>query len=127
MQSVGTKIRKLRELQDLTQDSMATQLGMSQANYGKIERGETDITYSTLKKIAELLHVQVPSLLNFDSGMVIHKVSEHQQGGQSNGFVINHGLADKERELYERKFVLMQQEIEFLRKMLEQRISQQVH
>lgn len=70
MQSVGTKIRKLRELQDLTQGSMATHLGMSQTNYGKIERGETDITYSVLKKIAELLSVDVPSLLAFDSGMV---------------------------------------------------------
>ncbi len=59
MQSVGTKIRKLRELQDLTQESVAAQLGMSQTNYGKIERGETDITYSNLKKIAECLNLDV--------------------------------------------------------------------
>ncbi|TAH14759.1 MAG: XRE family transcriptional regulator, partial [Runella slithyformis] len=54
-----TKIRKLRELQDLTQESVAAQLGMSQTNYGKIERGETDITYSNLKKIAECLNLDV--------------------------------------------------------------------
>ncbi|WP_081469280.1 helix-turn-helix domain-containing protein [Runella slithyformis] len=39
MKSVGIKIRKLRELQDLTQEYIATKLGMSQTNYGKIERG----------------------------------------------------------------------------------------
>ncbi|TAE41545.1 MAG: XRE family transcriptional regulator [Runella slithyformis] len=119
MQSVGTKIRKLRELQDLTQESVAAQLGMSQTNYGKIERGETDITYSNLKKIAECLNLDVVSLLSFDSGMVIHKVNESQSGGQA-GFVINHGLNDKERELYERKVQLMQQEIEFLRILVKQ-------
>ncbi|TAG21653.1 MAG: XRE family transcriptional regulator [Cytophagia bacterium] len=120
MQSVGTKIRKLRELQDLTQESVAAQLGMSQTNYGKIERGETDITYSNLKKIAQCLNLDVVSLLSFDSGMVIHTVSENQKGGQANGFVINHGLNDKERELYERKVQLMQQEIEFLRSLVKQ-------
>ncbi|TAF97302.1 MAG: XRE family transcriptional regulator [Runella sp.] len=121
MQSVGTKIRKLRELQDLTQESVAAQLGMSQTNYGKIERGETDITYSSnLKKIAQCLNLDVVSLLSFDSGMVIHTVSENQKGGQANGFVINHGLNDKERELYERKVQLMQQEIEFLRSLVKQ-------
>jgi transcriptional regulator with XRE-family HTH domain len=120
MQSVGTKIRKLRELQDLTQESVAAQLGMSQTNYGKIERGETDITYSNLKKIAECLNLDVVSLLSFDSGMVVHTVSENQKGGQANGFVINKGLHDKERELYERKIQLMQQEIEFLRSLVKQ-------
>ncbi|MEI7581780.1 helix-turn-helix transcriptional regulator [Runella sp.] len=114
MQSVGIKIRKLREIQDLTQEFMATQLGMSQTNYGKIERGEVDITYSTLKKIADLFGIDVASLLSFDSGNVIHKVNENQSGGQA-GFVINHGLTDKERELYERKIVLLQDEIAFLR------------
>ncbi|TAF97296.1 MAG: hypothetical protein EAZ32_04430 [Cytophagia bacterium] len=58
------------------------------------------------------------SLLSFDSGMVIHTVSENQKGDQANGFVINHGLNDKERELYERKVQLMQQEIEFLRSLV---------
>jgi hypothetical protein len=52
--------------------------------------------------------------------MVIHTASENQKGDQANGFVINHGLNDKERELYERKAQLMQQEIEFLRSLVKQ-------
>lgn len=41
MEAVGPKIRKLREIQDLTQEYMATQLGISQAAYSKISaRGE---------------------------------------------------------------------------------------
>jgi transcriptional regulator with XRE-family HTH domain len=114
MEAVGPKIRKLREIQDLTQEYMATQLGISQAAYSKIERGESDITFSSLKRIACALGVDVPSLLTFDTGMVIHKVNEHQNGGQA-GFVINQGLADKERELYERKIKYLEDEIAFLR------------
>jgi transcriptional regulator with XRE-family HTH domain len=119
MQLVGVKIRKIRELQDLTQDNMATQLVIKQAAYSKIERGETDISYSTLKKIAELLGIDVVSLLTFDSGLVIHKIAENQQGSETNGFVFNNGLTNKERELYERKITLLQDEVNFLRTALD--------
>ena len=93
---------------------MATQLGIKQAAYSKIERGETDVSYSTLKKIAELLGIDVVSLLSFDTDMVIHKVSENQQGGS----VINNGIVSRERELYERKITLLQEEVGFLRETL---------
>ncbi|MCU0340354.1 MAG: helix-turn-helix transcriptional regulator [Spirosomaceae bacterium] len=118
MQSIGSKIRKIRELKDLTQSNVAATLDMSQTAYSKIERGESDVAYSTLKKIADVLGVDVVSLLTFESGMVIQKVSEHQQGGQANGFVFNQGLADKERELYERKIQHLEEEIAFLRSLV---------
>lgn len=115
MQSIGPKIRKLREWQDLTQDYMGAKLGVSQTAYSKIERGESDVAFSTLKKIADVLGVDVVAMLSFEGGMVVHKVSENQQGGQANGFVVNQGLAEKERELYERKIQYLQEEIAFLR------------
>ncbi|WP_169704526.1 hypothetical protein [Runella slithyformis] len=72
-----------------------------------------DITYSNLKKIAECLNIDVVKLLSFDYGNVIQKVNENQSGEQA-GVIINHGLTDKERELYERKITLLQDEITFL-------------
>lgn len=56
---IGTRIRKLRESKDYTQDNMATELDITAGAYAKIERGETDPSATRLLKIAEILGVDV--------------------------------------------------------------------
>ena len=51
---------------------MASELGMSLSGYSKIERGEIDLTITKVYKIAEVLNVQVPQILNFDVGQVFN-------------------------------------------------------
>ena len=48
---IGHKIKKLRELKNLTQEHMANSIGISQGAYSRMELGETEITYSKLEKI----------------------------------------------------------------------------
>lgn len=120
MKWVGTKIRKIRELRDFTQEFMASQLGRSQTSYSKIERGEVDISFSNLNKIAEVLNVEVMQLLAFDgntfapvkSAIVSTTVKE------GNNVLFQVGLSERERELYERKIQAMQEEILFLRSLI---------
>ena len=57
--NIGTRIRKLRESKDLTQDNMAIDLGITAGAYAKIERGETDPSATRLLKIAEILEVDI--------------------------------------------------------------------
>lgn len=45
---------------------MAADLGLSLSGYSKIERNEIDLTLSRIKKIAEILGVDVSQILNFD-------------------------------------------------------------
>lgn len=42
--TVGSNIKKLRELKNFTQQYMADSLNMSDGGYSKIERDETDIS-----------------------------------------------------------------------------------
>ncbi len=56
---IGTRIRKLRESKDYTQDNMAAELEITAGAYAKIERGETDPSATRLMKIAEILEVDV--------------------------------------------------------------------
>ncbi|MBL7919163.1 MAG: helix-turn-helix transcriptional regulator [Bacteroidia bacterium] len=56
---VGDKIRQLRVINGLSQDNLADEIGMSPGNYGKIERGEIDVSSSHLIKIAKALKVNV--------------------------------------------------------------------
>lgn len=56
---IGTRIRKLRESKDLTQENIAVELDITAGAYAKIERGETDPSITRLKQIADILKVDV--------------------------------------------------------------------
>jgi transcriptional regulator with XRE-family HTH domain len=56
---IGKKIRQLRALSGLSQDNVADEIGMSNGNFGKIERGEIDIDSTHLISLAKILKVDV--------------------------------------------------------------------
>lgn len=64
--TVYKNIKKIRELKNLTRDHVADELKMSTSGYGKIERGEVDLTVSKLEKIAEVLDVSIEFIFRFD-------------------------------------------------------------
>ncbi len=64
---VFENIKKIRELRNLTREYVSSELNMSTSGYGKIERGEIDLTISKLFKISVILEVSIQDLLFFDS------------------------------------------------------------
>ncbi|MDT8411381.1 MAG: helix-turn-helix transcriptional regulator [Vicingaceae bacterium] len=64
---IGQNIRKVRELNDLNQETVANMLGMSAVAYGRIERNESDISLKRINQIAKALNTDIETLLNFDS------------------------------------------------------------
>jgi transcriptional regulator with XRE-family HTH domain len=63
---VYLNIRKIRELKNLTREYVAEELKMSMSGYGKIERGEVDLTVSKLIEIAKVLDVSTEFIFKFD-------------------------------------------------------------
>jgi len=61
--AIGLVIRRHRENQKLTQESFATDQGMSQSYYGAIERGQHNLTLWNFFRIAEGLGVTPAQLL----------------------------------------------------------------
>ena len=119
MKLVGTKIRKVRELRDFTQEFMASQLGKSQTAYSKLERGEVDVSFSNLTRIAEILEIDVMQLLTFDgSSFIANKEMASTTAKEVSNVMVQLGISDRERELYERKIQSMQDEILFLRSLV---------
>lgn len=119
MKLVGTKIRKVRELRDFTQEFMASQLGKSQTAYSKLERGEVDVSFSNLTRIAEILEIDVMQLLTFDgSSFIANKETASTTAKEVSNVMVQLGISDRERELYERKIQSMQDEILFLRSLV---------
>ena len=60
---MGSRIKKARLNQNLTQEQLAELLDMSVSYVSLIERGSRNATVETLLNIADVLHVSVASLL----------------------------------------------------------------
>lgn len=60
------KIKNIRELRNLTQEYIASQLNISLRAYSKIESGETQLTIKRLNEISEILKISPIELLSFD-------------------------------------------------------------
>ena len=63
---VYENIRKIRELKNLTREYVAAELTMSPSGYGKIERGDVDLTVSKLIEISKVLDVSTEFIFKFD-------------------------------------------------------------
>jgi transcriptional regulator with XRE-family HTH domain len=121
---VGENIRKIREIKGIKQDDLASMLGITQAAYSKIERNETDLTLPRLSQIAEKLGVKEEDILFWDPSAIFNNSTVHSYNNF--GTFYNQGLADKERDLYEKLLAAKDQESLALQKtikLLESRIS----
>lgn len=63
MKDIYNNIKTLRKERKISQEDMAIRLDMFQANYGKLERGMTELTLNRLYKIAEIFGVEVEVIL----------------------------------------------------------------
>jgi len=59
---LGERIKELRKSKKLTETYMAEKLGCTRQRYARIEKGESNISYSLLCNIAELLGVDVNNI-----------------------------------------------------------------
>jgi transcriptional regulator with XRE-family HTH domain len=114
--TLGNKIRMMRELRGLKQDYIAAQLEMTQNGYGKIERDETDVSYSRLENICKILGISITDLINLDQNKLEMSITNSQNHVQNQAYLIqNH----EGKELYEKRITDLQNEITFLREMVE--------
>jgi transcriptional regulator with XRE-family HTH domain len=106
-------IRRIREMNDLTRDYVAAELQMSTSGYGKIERGEIDLTLSKLYKISAIFGISVTDLLYFDVSNVFKNnmigSESIKQLVKSETIFNNESIIDLESE----NFLLIKKNLEF--------------
>lgn len=84
---IGHKIKKLRELKNLTQDFMAAQLDITQSGYSRLENNEVDLPFSKLERIAEVFEMKPEDIIAFDEKYVFNQM--HNQTANAYGLTIN--------------------------------------
>jgi len=111
---IGRKISRIRELRGMKQETLATELGISQQAVSKIEQS-TEIEDSALEKIAAVLGVSKEAIKNYSDEAVIYNIQNNYDGStvsHSPNYQYNHQCTfnpiDKIVELYNEKIALLE-------------------
>lgn len=112
---VGQKIKRLRELNQLTQENMAEKLEMSLSGYTKIERGINHPNIPTLERIARILNVDIIDLLSINEKGQIFIIGDNQTSSQN--YFGNH----KSHEFFQVQIEQLKSEIQHKNEMIEQK------
>ncbi len=60
---IGKKIREMRKLKGFSQENFAAEADLGRTYYGRVERGEQNISIQNLIQIAFTLRVEIAELL----------------------------------------------------------------
>jgi transcriptional regulator with XRE-family HTH domain len=105
--SIGSKIRKLREDRQYSQDYVATKLNITQSAYSKIESDKVLADIDKLNQLAALYEVQISDLLDNQHTFI-----------QSNNKVANgivHHYDQGKEDIYKEQIEALKSEIAYLR------------
>ena len=109
-----TKIKQIRELKNLTQDYVASQLQLTTRAYSKIESGETQLTINRLNEISSILGIEPIEVLGFDDKQVFNNY-----GKQEGNIGINHiNIPEKLIQQYEKTIQVLEDEVLLLKSLL---------
>jgi transcriptional regulator with XRE-family HTH domain len=102
---IGRKISRIRELRGIKQETMASELGVSQQTVSRIEQSET-IEDDVLAKVAGVLGVSADAIKNYSDEAVIYNIQNNYEGSHNQGPVGTHNICnfnplDKLVELFE--------------------------
>jgi len=114
MEKLGSNLRKLRELKNISQEFMANKLELTIKSYSNIENNVTKITLERLTQICEILDINPIAMINFSSEKIIQTINNsHKVSGS------NTDISEIERKQFEHHIQDLHKEIDFLRKTIE--------
>lgn len=116
IQQPELKLKQIRELKNLTQEHVATQLGLSTRAYSKIESGETQLTIARLNEISKILDVDPIEVLGFDHKNIFNNCK--QEGNYNTIGSSYYQTQDKLIEQLEKRIENLESEVLFLRSLV---------
>lgn len=73
---LGYKIRAVRDMQGVSQEYLASKLGISQSTMSKIENDEMPVTLEKLFEISQVLDLDINKIINFDKSVIFNSCSQ---------------------------------------------------
>jgi transcriptional regulator with XRE-family HTH domain len=128
--TIHKKIKQARHVKGWTQEEIAEKLKITANAYGAIERGETQPTIPKLKKMCEVLEVELSELIDCEETQVINV--SYRKSGKHHHYNIStcspeylqlQGEVEKQQliiEMREKEIEMQQKEIENQKKQIAQ-------
>ena len=116
VEKVMRRIREVRKQKGFSNDAMVIDLEMSTSAYNKMERMETAITLERFLKIGEILNVPVSELLEAGKGST-YQIQDLKDNAIGHYEVQT--LYQESAELYKKLLAVKDEQIEMLKKALE--------
>lgn len=111
--TLGTRIRKIRELKGFTQEFMSVKMAISQRAYSKIENNDIKLDWDRIQLISKILEIDPLSLLSFDDNIIFNNCT------QSGKFeVFNNNFSAELKAIYEQQINELKEEVLFLRQII---------
>ncbi|MBT3647132.1 MAG: helix-turn-helix transcriptional regulator [Flavobacteriales bacterium] len=111
MNDFSRNIRMLRISKDWSQQFMADRLGMSQANYARLESGKVKLDMSRLEEILNILEIPLDTVLNPRK-----TVLEESVLNLTNEYILK--LRSEKEDLLRIRVEKLEDEVKFLRALL---------
>jgi transcriptional regulator with XRE-family HTH domain len=115
---LSEKIKFIRSSKNWTQEDVAEKLGISTNSYAKIERGETDVNFSRLQQIADVMEIELPHLLDLNEKNIFNFSCDNHNNWRMNASSIEQ--TELKHELEKANLIIEQQkkEIDYLKQQL---------
>lgn len=111
MKNIVYKIREIRENKKLTQEYVASLLGISPLAYGNIERGKTTLNLKKLYDLASIFEVEVEELLENNHKINITAPVHNLQNGNNIKNGVSEDLLININRLLERLCILIEKKL----------------
>ena len=110
------KIKFFRKSRGWTQENLAEKLGISTCAYAKIEPGKTDVNFSRLEQIAEVMEIDLPQLLGLDEKTVFNLTGSSHNTQGDNWYVNTPSTEQTEckHKLEKAELIIKQQQTEIV-------------
>ncbi|QAR31736.1 XRE family transcriptional regulator [Ornithobacterium rhinotracheale] len=112
------KIKQIRELKNLSQEYVASELGISTRAYSKIETGETQLNINRLNEISSILEVDPMEILGFDEKKIFN-IHNHSTGTCWGVDKYSQNFPEKLVAQYEETIQSLKEQVRLLKQLLE--------
>ncbi|MGQ1928063.1 helix-turn-helix domain-containing protein [Ornithobacterium rhinotracheale] len=116
--NVELKIKQIRELKNLSQEYVASKLGVSTRAYSKIETGETQLKIDRLNELSLILDVSPIEILVFDEKNIFKYRKKQRDISRDNE--CRNIYTDKLILQYEETISSLKDQIQLLKQLLKQ-------
>jgi transcriptional regulator with XRE-family HTH domain len=119
---IGQRIKKMRELRNMTQEHMAEKLETTQQNYSRWEKGDIELTVLRLEQIAKILDVRPEDFFSFDEKVVFNN-NYCSFSDNATGIGANQSVLQELKLSYISRIEAQQKEIDRLHELLKQSLT----